>query len=75
MFQPNIQQKEEGIEIEKSNEERRIKLVSPREVENEIKYNINPKKARGYDLITGQILKKMPRKDFVKLTNLINPLD
>lgn len=37
-----------------------------------IKYNIDVKKAPGFDLITGQILKKLPRKGIVKLTNLIN---
>ena len=34
--------------------------------------NINPKKSPGFVLITGQILKELPRKSLVKLTNLIN---
>jgi hypothetical protein len=33
---------------------------------------INPKKSPGFDLITGQILKELPRKSLVKLTNLTN---
>ena len=34
--------------------------------------NINPKKAPGFDLITGEVLKNLPRKAIVKLTTLIN---
>jgi hypothetical protein len=41
-------------------------------VKKEIKENINPKKAPGFDLITGEIPKQLPRKAIVKLTNLIN---
>lgn len=49
-----------------------IKLATPKEVSNEIKDNINPKKAPGFDLITGEVLKNLPRKAIVKLTTLIN---
>lgn len=49
-----------------------IKPVSPAEVAKEIKNNINTKKAPGYDLISGDVLKKLPRKAIVKLTNIIN---
>lgn len=38
----------------------------------EIKNNIKLKKAPGFDLITGEILKQLPRKAVVKLTNIIN---
>ena len=41
-----------------------------KEVIKEIKENINPKKAPGFDLITGEILKQLPRKAIVKLTTL-----
>jgi hypothetical protein len=41
-------------------------------VKEEIKENVNPKKAPGFDLITGEILKQLHRKALVKLTNLIN---
>jgi len=34
--------------------------------------NINPKMSPGFDLITRQILKELPRKSLVKLTKLIN---
>lgn len=73
IFQPNEQQEDEVIieeEIVQENEE--IKLATPTEVKNEIKNNINPKKAPGFDLITGEVLKQLPRKGIVKLTNLIN---
>jgi hypothetical protein len=49
-----------------------IPLTSPAEVKSEIRTNMNPKKAPGYDLIIGQILIELPRKALVKLTNLIN---
>lgn len=58
--------------MESNNEEREIDLVRSKEVVSEIRNNINPKKAPGFDLITGQILKMLPRKGIVKLTNLIN---
>jgi len=48
-----------------------ISPVTPKEVETEIK-NINGKKAPGYELITGELLKKLPHKAIVKLTNIIN---
>jgi hypothetical protein len=46
-----------------------MKPFSPREVEQEIT-NINPHKARGYDLITGKILRQLPRKALVLLTTI-----
>jgi hypothetical protein len=50
----------------------KIPLATPREVAEEIRTNINPKKAPGFDLITGEILKNFKRKALVKLTTLIN---
>lgn len=38
----------------------------------EIKENINPKKAPGFDFITVEILKQLPQKAIIKLTHLIN---
>ena len=38
----------------------------------EIKENVNHKKAPGFDLLTEEILKQLPRKAIVKLTTLIN---
>ena len=56
-------------EIVQENEE--IKLVVT-EIKNEIKNNINPTKALGFDLITGEVLQQLLRKAIVKITNLIN---
>jgi hypothetical protein len=47
-------------------------VVIPREVAEEIRTNLNTKKAPGFDLITGEILKNFKRKTLVKLTTLIN---
>ncbi|CAG9830537.1 unnamed protein product, partial [Diabrotica balteata] len=49
-----------------------IKTTSPKEVAELIEEQIDPNKAPGYDLITGRLLKNLPRKVIVKLTNLIN---
>jgi hypothetical protein len=46
--------------------------VPPKEVANEIKRNIKPRKAPCVDLITSEILKQLPRKGVVKLTHLLN---
>jgi hypothetical protein len=46
--------------------------VTPTEEGSEKKRNINLRKAPGFDLITGEILKQLPRKGGVKLTHLIN---
>jgi hypothetical protein len=47
-------------------------MATPKEVANETKRDINPRKAPGFYLINGEILKQYPRKGLVKLTNLIN---
>lgn len=49
-----------------------INLETPREVELVIKTNINEKKAPGFELITGEILKQVPRKGVVVVMYLIN---
>jgi hypothetical protein len=49
-----------------------IPPITPKEILNAIKKNINPKKAPGFDLITGEILKQIPKKAIVKLTYLYN---
>lgn len=48
-----------------------IKPVSPKEVELEIK-QLNSKKSPGFDLVTIDMLKQLPRKAILKLTHLIN---
>lgn len=49
-----------------------IKFVTPTKVANEIKKNLSLKKTSGFDLITGEELKKLTRKAIVKLTIIIN---
>jgi hypothetical protein len=73
IFQPLGSQEEEAMITEgivQENEE--IKLATTTEVKNVINNNINPKKAPGFDLITGEVLQQLPRKAIVKITNLIN---
>jgi hypothetical protein len=55
-----------------SEENEEIPMVTPKEVANVIKCIINPRKAPGFDLISGEILKQLQRKGTVKLTHLIN---
>jgi hypothetical protein len=50
----------------------KLPLVTPREVAEAIRTNLNPKKASEFDLIIGENLKKFKRKALVKLTTLIN---
>lgn len=49
----------------------KIPWVTPKEVTCEIK-NLNSKKSPGYDLITGEIMKQLPKKGIIMLTYLIN---
>lgn len=51
-----------------------IRHFSPAEIGKTIRENINAKKCPGYDLITGLILKKLPKKGLVFLTNLFNAI-
>jgi hypothetical protein len=71
-FQPYDIYSDENLPMNGENTSIEIYPVTPKEVALEIKTNINIKKAPGYDLITGEILKNLPRKGIVKLTNLIN---
>jgi hypothetical protein len=48
-----------------------IKAFSPKEVSQIIK-KINEHKAPGYDLITGKILRQLPKKAIVLLTIIYN---
>lgn len=47
------------------------RAIAPAEVKKEID-QINPHKAPGYDLITGEILKRLPKKAIVLLTTIYN---
>jgi hypothetical protein len=56
-------------------QEAQIKQIPPvtlKEILNAIKVNIHLKKAPGFDLIRGEILKQLPEKAIVKLTYLYN---
>lgn len=44
-----------------------ITLVTDKEVADAIKNNLNPKKAPGFDLITGEVLKQLPGKGIANL--------
>lgn len=51
-----------------------IKKFTYSDVKSVIKRDLNPKKAPGYDLITGQVLKELPEKGFKFLTQLFNSI-
>jgi hypothetical protein len=72
IFKPNEQQSRNEDQLVLSEENEEVPSVMPKEVANKIKRNIKPRKAAGFDLITGEILKQLPRKGIVKLTHLIN---
>jgi len=48
----------------------RIPPIKPKEILNEIKTNIDPKKSPGFDLITGEILRQLLKEAIVKLTSV-----
>jgi hypothetical protein len=50
-----------------------IKAFSPKEVKEEIS-RLNPRKAPGYDLITGQLLQALPKKAIVLLCTIFNAI-
>lgn len=70
-FQPN-----EGEELPNwdfpDRDNTNIRPTTPKELAYEIRTNINPKKTPGFDLITGEVLKQLPKKAIIKLTHLIN---
>lgn len=72
IFQPNESLSEGTLTEITLQEDDEIEQTSIHEVMREIKNNIKLKKAPGFDLITGEILKQLPRKAVVKLTNIIN---
>jgi hypothetical protein len=49
-----------------------IQCFSAGEIMETIKDNLNPKKAPGYDLITGRLLKEITRKAIMLLTAMFN---
>lgn len=72
IFQPHECQLRETLDENITQILEDVTPTSPTEVANEIKNNLNLKKAPGFDLITGEIIKQLPRKATVKLTNIIN---
>lgn len=71
IFQPNAEDTNAPNWEEIIQDELEIKLVTPKEVVNEIRH-LSLKKSPGYDLITGEVLRHLPRKAVVKLTTIIN---
>ena len=51
-----------------------IAYVSPREVKTAIFSKLNANKSPGYDLITGKILKELPKKAVIYITMLFNAI-
>lgn len=74
IFTPNeatMDSEEEFPQIE-NNYYKTIKKVTLKELKRELKYNLNPTKSPGYDLITGLVLKKLPTKGLKMLLLLVN---
>jgi hypothetical protein len=76
-FKPNELPQNEDLETEinKPLKEplqitQKIKFLTPNEIQNIIQEDLNPRKAPGYDIITGRMLKEMPRKGIVHLTTI-----
>jgi hypothetical protein len=72
IFQPNDSPEADVFQLQTVQDYEVIEPVTVKEVKNMIKNKINSRKAPGFDLITGEVLKQLPRKAVVKLTNLIN---
>jgi hypothetical protein len=51
-----------------------INKINQREVETMILHGISSKKAPGYELVTGKILKNLPDKGFKLLTYIYNAI-
>lgn len=72
-FKPfSRQSADENIELPPRVDNMEIKQVTAKELKQLIKSNLNNKRTPGYDLITGQVLKELPKKALYKLFYLIN---
>lgn len=72
-FQPLPRQSaNENAELVKKQDSEQIQTITMVELKNEIKCNLSPKKAPGYDLITGKMLKELPEVGLKKLLFLFN---
>lgn len=72
IFQPNNGNNIQPTEISITQNEGEIDPTTIEEIEHEIKFNLSPKKSPGFDLINGRIMKMLPRKAVIKLSQLIN---
>jgi hypothetical protein len=70
-FQPHEKRTMDNLQRIEEAQNQTIPPTTPKEILIAIK-NINPKKAPGFDLIKGQILKQLPHKAVVKVTHLYN---
>ena len=71
-FQTNGVQLLDNLRRREGTPTQQIPLVTPKELLNTVRVHINPKKAPGFDLLTGVILQQLPNKAIVKLTNIYN---
>ena len=72
IFKPNAIAGENLSSNTENKETLEIRLTTPEEVTKEIQENLSTKKTPGFDLITAEILKQLPRKAIVLLTFLFN---
>lgn len=70
-FKTEFMRKIEALPTITEETSREVNFVIPNEIIDKIKTNRNPRKVTGYDLITGQILKQLPGKTILKLTNIL----
>lgn len=71
IFQPNIGDSNIDVEDDTNNYENSIPLVRRKELRKEIK-NLKLKKAPGFDLISAQVLKNLPKKAMSFIQLLLN---
>ena len=71
-LKPNQIQSDVTLGFSENHWSANIPLITPKEVADEIRTNLNSKKAPGFDLITGEVLKQLPKKGIVMLTYIFN---
>jgi hypothetical protein len=65
-FQPQEEKTIENLRWIEETQIHWIPRITRKEILNVIKVNINPKKAPGFDLITGEILKQLPKTKYTE---------
>lgn len=58
------------VDVEEQN--KNVKATTVKEILQEINFNLSVKKAPGFDQITGEILRHLPKKAIVKLMHIMN---